>query len=413
MIKRIAGTKDILPEETLLWQKIEDTSRKVFSIYNYRQIRTPIIEELGLFNRSLGNSTEIVQKQMFLIKKNTEEYALRPEGTASIVRAYLENNMDKTEPFVKLYYSGPMFRYERPQKGRMRQFHHIGAEAIGSYDPALDVEIISLADSILNAYGIEGYHIHLNSLGCPKDKNKLADSLRSELKSKTGSLCEDCKIRFKQNVLRVLDCKNEECQKIISALGINLKHLCGECSEHFASVKNGLEELGIKYVLTNSLVRGLDYYNRTVFEIKHPSLGAQDALGAGGRYDNLVEEIGGPKTGAAGFAFGVERLLLAKKTETESKTKSTVYIAALGNEAKTKSLAILAKLRKSGISSDTDYEGKSLKGIMRAANNSGARFVVILGENELKNNTVTVKDMEKGEQKEIPQDQIISILEKC
>ncbi|MFZ2357034.1 MAG: histidine--tRNA ligase [Candidatus Omnitrophota bacterium] len=409
MFNRVPGTKDILPDEVYSWQEIEKISREIFSIYNYQEVRPPIIEDAGLFNRSLGEFTEIVQKQMFLIKHLEDTYALRPEGTASVVRSYIENNLDKTCGFVKFYYIGPMFRLERPQKGRLRQFHHIGTEVIGSLDPEIDVEIISLADALLKAYRIKDYQIKINTLGCTTDKKNLIKILTQELKDKLEELCQECRERFKHNVLRILDCKNEDCQKIIGNLRIKDKHLCPACIEHFSQVKTGLNILKINYEVDPLLVRGLDYYTRTVFEVKHPGLGAQDAIGAGGRYDNLVEELGGPFTGSIGFAFGVERLLLAATNSENLKTKDKflVYLITLGEQAKKAGLKILSSLRQAGIPTDTDYQGKSLKGAMRKAFDLAAKFVLIIGEDELKNNTVTLKDMASGEQKEVKTENLI------
>lgn len=413
MFKKVAGTRDILEPEVSRWQKIEGLSRSVFSAYNYREIRTALIEEAPLFNRSLGESTEIVQKQMFLIKNKDETYALRPEATASIVRAYIENNLDKTGRLQKLYYLGAMFRLERPQKGRLRQFHHIGAEVIGSACADIDVEIISLAQSLLKAYAIEGYEIKINSLGCANDKKELTHILKNGLKGSLSRLCPDCRQRYKKNVLRILDCKNEPCRKVIVKLDIGDSHLCSECKTHFDRVKEGLDNLNIKYEILPHLVRGLDYYTRTVFEIAHKSLGAQDALGAGGRYDNLVKELGGQDSGAMGFAFGVERLLLVAGLKEEGpENKNLVYLITLGEEAKKEGQKILARLRRSNIAGDTDYTGKSLKGAMRLANDLGCRYVLILGDNEMKNNVITFKDMASGQQKEIKESDLIPAL-KC
>jgi len=407
MFKRISGTKDILPDEASHWRRIEESARSIFSLYNYKEIRTPLIEEASLFNRSLGQTSEIIQKQMFLIKNKEDLYCLRPEGTASIVRSYLENNLDKTTGFVKFFYMGPMFRLERPQKGRLRQFHHIGCEAIGSREANLDVEVISLADNLLKGFSIEGYKIKVNSLGCLKDKKELAKTLQKGLKSKSSKLCPDCQRRFKTNVLRILDCKNDNCREIVGKLEVGENHLCLECKEHFSKVKEGLLALNLNYEISPHLVRGLDYYTRTVFEIAHKDLGAQDALGAGGRYDNLVKELGGPDIGAIGFAFGVERLLLAHSSKLIAHSK-LVYLISLGEEAKRKGLKLLNELRKNGISADTDYEGKSLKSAMRVANDLGSKHVLILGEDELKKNVVTVKDMESGEQKEVKSGELIT-----
>ena len=411
MFKRVAGTKDILPEEVVYWQKLEETSRSIFSLYNYREIRSPLIEEASLFDRSLGASTEIVQKQMFLIKNKEEAYALRPEATASIVRAYIENNLDKTAGFSKFFYIGAMFRLERPQKGRLRQFHHIGCEAIGSLDAYLDIEVISLADNLLKNFSIGGHKIKINTLGCAKDKKTLAVNLSNALKAKVSDLCDECRRRLKTNVLRILDCKNEPCQEIIRKLSVSHEHICPECKEHFNIVKEGLDSLKINYEVVPYLVRGLDYYTRTVFEISHQDLGAQDALGAGGRYDNLVKELGGPDLGAIGFAFGVERILLVTKPQCHKVTsKNLVYLISLGEQSKNEGLKILHSLRSAGIACDANYEGKSLKGAMRSANDAGARFVLIIGEDELKKGVVTLKDMSSSEQKEVKTEEIIKAL---
>ena len=412
MFNRIPGTKDILPQEASSWQTIETIARKVFSIYNYQEIRTPIIEEAALFNRTLGATTEIVQKQMFLIHNQQDTYALRPEGTAAIIRSYLENNLDKISGFTKLYYIGPMFRLERPQKGRLRQFHHIGAEAIGSSLASLDIEVISLAEQLLKSFGITGFQIKLNSLGCPKDKQVLTKILEKSLQEKLTQLCADCQRRAKNNVLRILDCKNEDCQKIVKTLKLDGSHLCPDCQGHFEEVKCGLSDLGISFLVDPKLVRGLDYYNRTVFEITHSDLGSQDALGAGGRYNNLVGELGGPELGAMGFAFGIERLLLVPNTLKQESGRRLVYLITLGEAAKAAGLKILNQLRNAQISADMDYLNKSLKGAMRAANDAQATFVLILGDDELKKNTIALRDMASSTQKEIHLENLIEEL-KC
>lgn len=412
MFKRIPGTKDILPPESSSWQTVEATARRIFSFYNYQEIRTPVIEEASLFNRTLGSNTEIVQKQMFFIHNQQDTYALRPEGTASLVRSYLENNLEKTSLFTKLYYIGPMFRLERPQKGRLRQFHHIGAEAIGSTQASLDIEVISLAEQLLKSFGIAGFKIKLNSLGCPKDKQALSATLKKILSEKLTQLCEDCQLRAKNNVLRILDCKNQTCRKIVKTFQLKHTHLCPDCRENFEEVKYGLNDLGISFQLDPQLVRGLDYYNQTIFEITHSDLGSQDALGAGGRYNNLVGELGGPKLGAIGFAFGIERLLLVPHTLKPNPSRKLVYLITLGEAAKLAGLKILNQLRSAEISADMDYLNKSLKGALRAANDFGAAFVLILGDDELKKNVISVKDMNSGTQKQVAIQNLIQEL-KC
>lgn len=401
MFKRVAGTKDILPDEAGHWQAIETAARHTFSLFNYREIRTPIIEDAALFNRTLGSTTEIVQKQMFLIHNHPDVYALRPEGTASIARSYLENNLDKTSAFIKLYYIGPMFRLERPQKGRLRQFHHIGCEAIGSQEAALDVEVISLADQLLKGFAITDYKIKINSLGCAEDKERLSLNLKQGLQKEEQNLCPDCRLRIQKNILRVLDCKNDGCQKIVKQLEFKNSHLCQDCLNHFEKVRSGLDSLGIAYQIQPQLVRGLDYYNRTVFEITHPDLGAQDAIGAGGRYNNLIKELGGPDTSGIGFAFGVERLLLASKLGEEKPLNKLTYLITLGDAAKEAGIKILNQLRSYGIACEMDYLSRSLKSAMRAANDLNADYVLILGEDELKKNVISLKEMSGGSQREI------------
>lgn len=418
MFRLIRGTKDILPPEAAHWQKIEQIARTIFALYGYQEVRTPLLEEAGLFSRSLGNSSEVVQKQMFAVKRITtavafsqeeekENAVLRPEGTAAVVRAYLENNLDKKEGFAKLYYLGPMFRAERPQKGRLRQFHHIGAEAIGSLSADLDVEIVSLVQRLLKAFGIEGFEIHINSLGCTADKKKLSDILKLKLKDKLSVLCPDCQKRYEKNVFRILDCKEEACGNIVKKIELENNHLCQECRDHFQKVRDGIEALGIGYRFMPQLVRGLDYYTRTVFEVIHSLLGGQDALGAGGRYDNLVKELGGPEMGAIGFALGMERLLLVSKAESERKNSIVVYLVTIGETSRKAGIKLLNYLRENNIPADTDYQDKSLKAALRRANDLGARFVLILGEDEIKKQVVTLRDMISSAQKEVKEEDLI------
>jgi histidyl-tRNA synthetase len=310
------------------------------------------------------------------------------------VRAYVENSIDKLQGFAKFYYLGPMFRAERPQKGRLRQFHHIGCEAIGSHGPAIDAEVIALADTLLKAYGVSGYRIVLNSLGCAADKQAFIEMLKGKLLGRLQDLCGDCKERYERNIFRILDCKNEVCQNIIKELNISGSHRCTECETHFSAVKQDLDLLKINYEVSPNLVRGLDYYNRTVFEFKHSELGPQqDALGAGGRYDGLVKQLDGPDTGAIGFAFGFERLLLALNRQDAPAREDLVYLITLGEAARNAGVRVLSDIRRAGIIADTDYEGKSLKAAMRKANDMKARFVAILGDDELKDGVIALKDM--------------------
>jgi histidyl-tRNA synthetase len=414
--RAVRGTKDIFPVEAQLFQHIISCAENIFSLYGYHQIYTPLIEEESLFIRSLGKDTEVVQKQMFAIKHNEKRYVLRPEATAGVVRAYLERHLDKKEGFVKFYYVGPMFRAERPQKGRLRQFHHLGVEAIGSLSPMLDAEVILLAKEILEALEIDDFQIEINTLGCVQDRERLSSSLALMLKDRIRNLCMDCQERINRgNILRALDCKNENCRKIISEIDINRNdYLCNACITHFEEVTKNLESVGVRYKENRYLVRGLDYYTRTVFEIVHSSLGSQDALGAGGRYDNLVEELGGSSTGAIGFAFGIERLaiVLEKKCKKVSDSGPEVYIISLDGEAKREGFKLLSYLRKNNIACEFDFENKSLKAQMREANNLGVKFVVILGEDELKSHTFSLKNMQNGTQKKVKKEEIIKNLKK-
>jgi histidyl-tRNA synthetase len=410
MFKHVRGTQDILPSNSCSWQEIEEIARRIFSLYSYKEIRTPILEDASLFNRSLGETTEIIQKQMFAVQHNKDRLVLRPEGTASVVRAYLENNLDKQKSIAKFYYLGPMFRAERPQKGRLRQFHHLGIEAIGSLSPQLDIEVISLGNRILEELGIKKFTILVNSLGCANDKAKLARQLRSKLKNVLTKLCPDCQNRFRRNIFRILDCKNPSCRKIINNLDLKHNYLCSACSTHLKKVIQGLESINVNFQLYPSLVRGLDYYTRTVFEIRHSQLGAQDSLGAGGRYDNLIEQLGGRSCPAVGFAFGLERILLVRQAKPKNRTKELIYIITLGEEADKKGSLLLHNLRSNQIFSDMDYAQRSLKAKMRRANELGARYCLIIGENELKKNIVILKNMTSGEQKEVPEAELLNQL---
>ncbi len=411
MFKTVRGTKDILPQETAIWQKIENVSREVFDLFGYKEIRTPLIEDKGLFLRSLGQETEIVQKQMFLIQREDQEYVLRPEGTAGVARSYIENNLVNTKGFCKLFYIGPMFRAERPQKGRLRQFHHIGVEAIGAKSIYLDAEIIQLTDYLLKKLKVSDFQINLNSLGCKKDKQKLSTLLKEQLKKHLPELCDDCRKRYDRNVFRILDCKNRDCIKIKRALRLIPKdYLCSDCLNDFNAVLKELDKQKVSYKVDNFLVRGLDYYTGLVFEISQDDLGAQDVIGAGGRYDSLIEDIGGKNTAAIGFALGFERVLIALKEKEIPAFENGAYIIFLDQQSRSKEYQLVAQLRQNNIKCDTDYENKSLKAALRKANDMGFRFVLILGEDEIKNNTITVKDMLEKSQKQVERENIFSYL---
>lgn len=419
--KSVKGTADILPwpaGSSELCQAIESISQNIFQRFNYREIRTPIIEERSLFVKSIGEETDIVTKEMFSFKDRGErEIVLRPEGTAPIVRAYLEANLHKTDAFQKFYYIGPMFRAERPQAGRMRQFHQIGAEAIGSMAPEIDAEIIRLMSSLLDAMKIKGYKIRINNLGCKDDKASLSKTLSRALAKEKNVLCDDCKKRLEINPLRVLDCKNESCRSVVRGTFKSIKFLCNKCDEHFKKVLGCLDSLDIKYELDPYIVRGLDYYTQTVFEITHPELGSQDALGAGGRYDNLISDMGGPRLGAAGFALGVERILIvaAKQGVTNyPEDKQVIYLATMGEAAQKKGFELINSLRGAEwgkkVSFDTDYENKSLKAQMREADKLGTKLVLIIGDDEISKGEALLRDMATKEQIAVKFSDVINVL---
>lgn len=413
MIRTLRGMRDILPNEVSAWQYIENTAKELFAAFGYREIRTPILEETSLFVKSIGETTDIVQKEMYTFKdKGGRRISLRPEGTAPIVRSYLENNLDKIEPLTKLYYIGPMFRSERPQAGRQRQFHQIGVEVIGSESFYIDAEVIYLMKVYFDKIGLSDYAIKINTLGCSKDKARIKKELSKFLKDKTNLLCKDCKIRFKKNILRIFDCKVEGCKSLLRTAPKIIDNICEGCKDHFANLKQTLELLKVPYVIDPYIVRGLDYYTKTAFEVTHPNLGSQDAVCAGGRYDNLVHSSGGPKTGACGFALGEDRLIMALGQTKELAPSLDLYLAVLGEEAYKEGFRLCNELRINGISSEMDYQKKSLKAQMRQANKKGAKYVSILGEDELEKGMIVLRNMSNGEQREIKLDRFIDEVKK-
>jgi histidyl-tRNA synthetase len=413
-IKALRGTKDLLPEEARLWTFLEEKARGVFACFDFSEMRTPIIEESSLFVRSIGQGTDIIEKQMYtFLDRGERSISLRPEATASVVRAYLEHGMDKNTGLAKLFYIGSMFRAERPQAGRARQFHQIGVEAIGSYNPHLDAEVIALLCAILDSFNIIGYKIKLNSLGCAKDKSDLSLGLRKSLEGSISDLCDDCKVRYEKNVLRILDCKEEKCKHAIRKVFQGTEaYLCPECKAHFDSVKSALDILKVDYQIEPHLVRGLDYYTKTTFEVTHHKLGAQDAIAAGGRYDNLVSDLGGPETGACGFAIGMERAAMAIHDMPAVKEGIDIFVATIGDEAYRLGFRLAMELRNVGISADIDYEGRSLKAQMRAADKTGARLTALIGEDEIKNHSITVRNMRTKEQLTIPERSFVPEIER-
>lgn len=423
------GTSDILPDDILPWQTLESRAREMLGLYGYREIRTPVFENTSLFKRSLGESTEVVNKQLLEVKSQRADsdddtaFALRPEGTAPVVRAYNQNDLGREEYLSKLFYIGPMFRGERPQKGRLRQFHQIGAEAIGrgANHPLLDAEMIALAVGLLKSFGVEGFKLRINSLGTAEDKAGFAQWLRTQLKDKIGHLSDDCKNQYERNVFRLLDSKDKDCQAVIRSLEIGTAHLSAKGLEYFDAVRRGLDSLGVAYEVSSRLVRGLDYYTHTVFEISYEGLGAQDAIGAGGRYNGLIEQLGGGdrrvegQIGAIGFALGMERILLALEAQGKRPASSRsidVFVVTAGVAQSDAAFLLLDKLRKAGISADMDLNGRAFKKQFEQANKSGARFAFILGEEELKNGNVSVKNMATGEQRLLSMDEAIKSMER-
>src|SRR3989344_6430649 len=408
------GTSDILPDVIPLWEDVESKARKILKSYGYREIRTPIYEETALFKRSLGQASDIVNKQLLELATSKEEgYALRPEGTASVVRSYIENSMDRQEGISKLFYIGAMFRGERPQKGRLRQFHQIGVEVIGANTatPYLDAEVIALNAELLRTLGVKDFRLKINTLGSPQDKEHFSQALRKALQADVDKLCEDCQDRFERNVFRILDCKNSACRAVVAGIKLGHGHLSAESQKYYAELKKILQGLKVEFEEVLTLVRGLDYYTHTVFEITQSSLGSQDALSAGGRYNDLVAQLGGPQVDAVGFACGIERILLATAEENKPPADPlTVYVIALDEKIFPKAFRILQKLRAEGISSDMSYKVSSMKSQMRSADKAGSRYVVILGEDEDQKGVVALKDMKTGEQKEVKEDKLNELL---
>lgn len=401
----LQGTKDLLSEDASKWRYIEEKIRVILSLYNYKEIRTPIFEQTELFKRSIGQDTDIVQKEMYtFMDQGKRSLTLRPEGTASIVRAFIEHSIGEKSPLVKLFYFGPMFRQERPQKGRLREFYQYGAEVIGSLDPLVDAELIDLGVRINNAFGLENLKLHLNSIGCKNCRPAHRDAFNKFVKDKFDKFCQECQIRLNRNPLRIFDCKNEGCIEALKDAPMILDYLDADCKEHFKKVRNYLEQMKIEYILDGKLVRGLDYYTRTTFEIKSESLGAQDTLLGGGRYDLLVSELGGKDTPAIGFAAGIERLVMVlgmQKKFPPDDERLNLFIAPLGDEAKSLGLKIVKDLREKGLKCDIDFLGRSLKSQLKEADRQKAKKVLIIGEDELKKGKGTLRDMESKEQKEI------------
>jgi len=408
--RAIKGTKDILPEETAGWQHVEFVIRRVMQNFNYQEIRTPAFEQTGLFARSIGELTDIVSKEMYtFLDRSEESITLRPEGTAATLRAYIQNNIGEQSLLTKVYYIGPMFRQERPQAGRLRQFHQFGAEALGASSPQLDVEMMVLPLEIYKQLGINHSALKINSVGCEKCRPSYKQLLQKELRSIFTQLSHDSQLRVEQNPLRVLDSKDEKDKELTAGMPLMNEHLCEECTVHFASVRSLLDALNILYEVDGRLVRGLDYYTKTAFEITSTALGSQDALAGGGRYDLLVEELGGKQTPGVGFAAGIERLLIVLTKLDKNKIISStpvIYFVGLDETARIWAFLKTNELRRKSICAEVDYLGRSVKSQMREANRQHAQYVIVVGEQELKTKVAKLKNMLTGEETTISLEKI-------
>ena len=410
----LRGTQDIFPPEIYIWQKVEKVARDVFSAYGFQELRAPIIESTEIFVRSIGETSDIVEKEMYTFSdKAGRSVTLRPEGTAPVVRCYVQNRLYNLPSPQKFFYSGPMFRYERPQKGRLRQFYHVGVEALGTSDPKIDVEILLMLKIILDKLNLKELSYELNSIGCEKCRPDYKKALLNFLSDRINGFCPDCKRRYEFNPLRILDCKVKECIKLRMDAPKVTDFLCEDCKEHFETLMSLLKLADFPYTVNHDMVRGLDYYTRTTFEVKSKQLGAQNAVAAGGRYDKLVEEFGGPPTPAIGFAIGMERVseLLSSSYKTEIPVPE-VFIATVGLPAENESLVIASRLREKGIWVEIGYTGHSLRSQLRRADRLSARYVLIMGDDEIKSSKLKWKRLSDGTQGEIPISKVLEFFSK-
>jgi len=411
MISTVRGTRDILPSDVGRWQRLETVARRICRQYGYQEIRTPILEREELFARGTGESTDIVQKEMYtFIDKGGDRVTLRPEATPGMVRAFVQNSLEQFMPVAKLYSLGPMFRYERPQKGRYRQFYQFDVEAFGIKAPLLDAEIIQMAVGFVAGLGIEDAELLINSVGCSACRPVFSEKLTDALGSRVKELCRDCQRRAKTNPLRIFDCKVPTDQSIIDELPHSEDHLCGECRDHFDTVKQMLVAYSLNFQVSHRLVRGLDYYSRTTFEILTQGIGAQNAVLGGGRYDNLFKQLGGPDRAGMGFAAGVDRLILAMPEVESDLTSIDAFVVAIGDEARVSGHILARDLRESGLRVLIEYEARSLRSQMKYADRVSAAHVLIVGDEELEQGNVTVKDMTTGEQSTVSRTDVAGLL---
>ncbi len=410
-IKALNGFKDILPEEVPLWNLVEARARDILERYNFAEIRLPVLEKTELFARSIGEATDIVEKEMYTFVD--KQITMRPEATASIVRAYIQNGLYVKKPVQRLFTIGPMFRHERPQKGRLRQFHQISVEVLGAENGLVDAELMALAAFFFEELDVK-VSLQLNSLGCLECRPAFRQNLLDFLQSKADDLCTDCRRRITTNPLRVLDCKNDSCRELVKDAPSILEHLCSECETHFELVKSALQKLGVEYSLNKFMVRGLDYYCRTTFEFLTTDLGAQAAVCAGGRYDGLVKQLGGPEMPGIGFALGLERLvlLLQQQEDVVCEAETDLFIAGIGQEGAAYAYTLVNQLRRRGLRVAMDLDGRSLKSQMKQADKANAAFVLIVGDEELNNNAGLLRNMSTQEQQgvELDDDEIEAVV---
>ncbi|HJG96185.1 MAG TPA: histidine--tRNA ligase [Romboutsia timonensis] len=415
LTKAPRGTKDITPKDAYKWNYVENKFREICSLFGYEEMRTPIFEHTELFKRSVGDTTDIVQKEMYsFTDKGERDITLKPEGTAGVVRAFIENKLYADTQPTKLFYITPCFRYERPQAGRQRQFHQFGIEALGSDKPSLDAEVIALAVQFFNEVGLKDLAVSINSVGCPTCRAEYNVKLKEYLDAKSDVLCETCLDRKDKNPMRVIDCKNPNCKENLNDIPFMVDHICDECKDHFEKLQSYLKEMDINFVVDRSIVRGLDYYKKTAFEIISNDIGSQSTVCGGGRYDGLVEQLGGPKgVSGIGFGLGVERLLLTMENnniEIENPYATDIFIVTIGDEAKTKSFKLLKDLRTNHISAENDHLDRSVKAQFKYSDKINAKFTIVIGDDELANDTATLKNMSTSEQTTIKLSEIVKEL---
>ena len=416
LTKAPRGTKDITPKDAYKWNYVENKFREICSLFGYEEMRTPVFEHTELFKRSVGDTTDIVQKEMYsFTDKGGRDITLKPEGTAGVVRAFIENKLYADTQPTKLFYITPCFRYERPQAGRQRQFHQFGIEALGSDKPSLDAEVIALAVQFFTEVGLKDLAVSINSVGCPTCRAEYNARLKEYLDAKSDVLCETCLERKDKNPMRVIDCKNPTCKENLNDIPFMVDHICDDCKDHFEKLQTYLKEMDINFVVDKTIVRGLDYYKKTAFEIISNDIGSQSTVCGGGRYDGLVEQLGGPKGGVSGIGFGLgaERLLLTMENnniEIENPYATDIFIVTIGDEAKTKSFKLLKDLRTNHISAENDHLDRSVKAQFKYSDKINAKFTIVIGDDELANDTATLKNMSTSEQTTIKLSEIVQEL---